>query len=68
METSQFFLETAKITVLRSSVFWPVDWNRSGPKTDPYIKFLLACVCIDDVLRLGVEPWRECKFSFELRD
>ena len=25
---------------------WPVDWNWSGPKTNPYVKFLLVlCLC-----------------------
>ena len=24
--------------------------------------FHLFCVCVDDVVRLGVEPWRGCKF------
>ena len=23
------------------------------------------CVCVDDVVRLGVEPWRGCKFLFD---
>ena len=27
-------------------VFWAVDWDWSGPRTNPYVKFLLVlCVC-----------------------
>ena len=38
---------TAKITAFEvKCVFWLVDWNWSGPRTNPYIKFLLdLCVC-----------------------
>ena len=28
-------------------MFWPVDWNLSGPRTNPYIKYFLdLCVCM----------------------
>ena len=28
-------------------VFWPVAWNSSGPRTNPYVKFFyLSCVCV----------------------
>ena len=38
-------------------------WNCSGLRTNPYVKFsLVLCVCVDDVVRLRVEPWRGCKF------
>ena len=43
----EYFLK-AKITVLEVKyVFWPVDWNRSGPRTNPYVKFLWICVYVD---------------------
>ena len=38
-------------------MFWLVDWNWSGPRTNPY-------VCVDDVVRLGVELLRGCQFFF----
>ena len=27
-------------------MFWPVDWNWSGPRTNPYASFHLFCVCV----------------------
>ena len=42
-----FIAITSKITVFEvRCVFWPVDWNWSGPRTNPYTNFLLdLCVC-----------------------
>ena len=39
----EFFLKTSitKITIFEvKCVFWLVDWNWSGPRTNPYVKFL----------------------------
>ena len=37
----------AKMTVFEvKCMFWPADWNWSGPRTNPYVKFLFVlCVC-----------------------
>ena len=38
-----------------------LKWSQENP----YVKFLIdLCVCVDDVVRLVVEPWRGCKFLF----
>ena len=56
----EFFLKPAKpkALFLRSNVCWPVDWNLSDPKTNPYVN------CFVCVLMMLSELWRGCKFSF----
>ena len=55
----EFFFKasTAKITVREVKfVFWLVDWNLSGPRTNPHAKFLLdLCVLM---------MWSEWGWSF----
>ena len=51
VEVSRIFLESqhSQITVFEAKCVcvWSVDWNQSGPRTDPYVKFLLVlCVCV----------------------
>ena len=36
-----------------------LKWSQENP-------YVLFCVCVDDVVRLGVEPWRGCNFFFFL--
>ena len=57
---------TGKITVLRSmcvsvcrlELMWSQD------KTIHKVFNCFVCVCVDGVVRLGVEPWRGCNFLF----
>ena len=38
-------------------MFWPVAWNRSGPRTNPYVKFLLNCLaCVLTMCQTGGRP------------
>ena len=52
-----FFLSQHSIYVCEiKSVFLPEEWNSAGPRTDQYVKFSLGFLCVDDVVRLRVEP------------
>ena len=57
------------------SLSLPLEWSqvthipasiKSGGayKPEKSAFYSTFCVCVDDVVRLGVEPWRGCKFLF----
>ena len=41
-----------------SHVEWPVDWSLDARQMN--FSLVLVCVCVDDVVNLGVEPLRGC--------
>ena len=41
-----------------------LEWKWSQDKPIRIVFTCFVCVCVDDVVRLGLEPWRGCIFSF----